>query len=122
MSEQDCRLQIEPEEVYEILQNKFVQDTAYSILTGNPETLPELWLSNNESDKIGLLEIGKNFCTQLANLTVSEKWAKIYNDLKARRVKQRLKEISTKMKTGEASREEMQELESLQKQREKYGR
>ena len=122
MTEQFCRLRVEPAEVYEILNNETAQDTAYAILTENPESLAELWLSNGDTDKLGFIESGKNFCAQIGNIKPGEKWEKIYSELMRKKITRKIDEINAKLRRGEASNEELQELMSLQKQREIYAR
>ena len=104
------------------MQNKFAQDAAYAILTENPESLAELWLSNSDTDKLGLIERGKNFCAQMGDIVIQEKWKKIYNELKLRGINQRINDINVKMRTNSATIDELQELANLQKQREIYAR
>ena len=122
MTEQFCRLSVEPAEVYEILSNETAQDTAYAILTENPESLAELWLSLGDVDKLGMIERGKNFCAQIVNIKPGEKWEKIYNELMRKKIMRKIDEINAKLRRGEATNEELQELMSLQKQREIYAR
>lgn len=110
----DCRLSIEPSEVYKILACELAQNTAISILSDNPENLEALWLSIGDEEKIGFIARGEDFCRQIGG-DIHEKWQKIYTELRTRGAKHRISQIQAKLAAGNATNTELHELTELQK-------
>ena len=116
----ECRLSIEPEEVYKILQSDLARETAISLLTENPDMLTTLWLSTGETEKMGLIARGEVFCKSMKEENMQDKWQAIYKLLKAEWIKRRINEIHLNMQQNSATYSELQELTRLQDMREEY--
>ncbi len=119
MHDTECRLNINPEEVFKIFHDETAQEIALSILTSNPDELESLWLSLGDFDKTNFLSRGEEFCRQIDG-EISEKWNKIYNNINRKLTAERINEIKAKLRRGQAESSELQELSELQRMRDNY--
>ena len=119
MHDTECRLNINPEEVFKIFHDETAQEIALAILTSNPDELESLWLSLGDFDKTNFLSRGEEFCRQIDG-EISEKWNKIYNNINRKLTAERINEIKAKLRRGQAESSELQELSELQRMRDNY--
>lgn len=118
-----CRLQ--PEEVIQLISNDRVKDVALAIIMESPEALESRWLSMNDRFPMAFIARGDAFCDEIthSSKTIPEfdndkeksklLWGVIRSGLVRRRAERRLKELDGLMKRGEASREELTEMQTL---------
>lgn len=119
MHDMECRLNINPEEIFKIFSDETAQEIALAVLTSNPDELESLWLSLGDFEKTNFLSRGEEFCRQIDG-EISEKWNKIYNNINRKLTVHRLNEIKAKLRQGQATNGELQELSELQKMRDQY--
>ena len=111
---EECRLSIDPEEIYKLLSNKLARDVAMSIMTENPDTLTSLWLTTGDTDKISLIKRGEELCrTYYAGNEIDFMWQAIYNRIKQKYLERRFNELQTKLNQNAATLAEFQELNEL---------
>ena len=106
----DCRLSIEPDEVYKLLKNPIAREVAISILTENPDNLSMLWLSTGDTEKTALIVKGDEFCAHFKLPDVHEKWAKIRGYLKKSNEMYKISELREKLRRNQATSADMKEL------------
>ena len=109
----ECRLRIEAQEAYKILQSDLARDTAVSILTENPDTLETLWLSTGDIDKMEFIRRGEEFCRSFRKKSVIDLWQHFYRTIKSKWANRRFAEINLKLKQNLASPSEIRELDEL---------
>ena len=109
----ECRVSLKPEDIYKFLKTSTAQNVATAFLSNSPEDMINLWLSMGSTDEIALITRGNEFCMQMNDLNVSEKWQKIYGGLKARIIMKRVKELTLKMQKSQATPQELLELREL---------
>lgn len=109
----ECLLRIPPEEALKLLRNPTAWDTARAIFSEGAESLALLWYTLGETEKLGLLARGDEYCARMKGLSVAEKWQSVYGELKARQTARRVREIIAKMRESQATPEELCELRRL---------
>ena len=117
----ECRLKLEPEEAYKILQSETARETAVSILSENPDNLSMLWLSMGDTEKTGFIKRGEEFCRLFNGKNFQEIWERIYKRIKYKWVQRRINEINIRMRQNLAQPSELLEVKSLTKISEELG-
>ena len=69
-----------------------------------------IWITLGDTEMLGVLARGEEYCVQMRGLSEGEKWERTLNRLKERYRYERIKEIQTKMEKSEATAEELCEL------------
>ena len=110
---QECRLSFSPEEALKFLRNPEARQTAYALLTEDPDAQVMIWSSIGETTKLGLLARGDEVCARMKGLTLPEKWQSIYGALLERDKNRRIRELTGKLKQSQATPEELAELARL---------
>ena len=109
-----CRVSVEPLEIYEILLGGLAQETAFSILTENPDSLYSLWLSTGDTDKISLIKRGEEFSRSLEGKNINEKWNFLYGLIKSKSINKKIDELQIKLQQNKASSSDLRSLQKLQ--------
>ena len=109
----ECLLKVPPEEALKLLRNPTAWDTARAIFSEGAESLAVLWYTLGETEKLGLLARGDEYCARMKGLSVADKWQSVYGELKARHTAGRVREILAKMRKSQATPEELSELRRL---------
>ena len=116
----ECRLKINPEDVYRILKNPINQETALALLTENFEEVQELWTSSYDNEKFAVIARGDKFCEELGNLDIKRKWEKICNEINISIITRRNAELRYKIENNTITPEELNELSNLMNHRVKF--
>lgn len=104
------RIVMTPEEVMKLVTDRKAQRVALAILTENVEGLMYIWTSLGETEMMGVLERGDEYCAQMRGMRDEEKWTRTISRLKDRYRYERIKEIQQKMEKSEATAEDFSEL------------
>lgn len=111
--EEALRRQTRPEEVLSLTFSERVREVALAILMESPETLEARWLSVGDRWPLALISRGDAFCDELVNQTPAEAYNVVCAALRRRRDEARLKELDARMKSGEATAEDLTEMRAL---------
>lgn len=118
MKESRFRLRISSEQAMKIITSPNVRDLAMNILNEDADTLSVLWLQTGDTEKMSMLERGDILCRQMSNMTDDEMFTRIYSALKRAEIERRITEINALPLTER----NMQELNGLYLEREKYAK
>ena len=99
-----------PEEVLGLLEDERVKEVALAILMDSPGTLEDRWLSLGDQWPLALISRGDAFCDELGD---ADPWEVVCSGLRRRRTQARLGELNARMKRGEATPEDLSELQAL---------
>ncbi len=123
MRNRECRLNVAGnQEILKLFRSEFAHDTAQAIMSVSPDELEERWVSLGDTDKLGFIAKGEDFCRQTnrENLTPPEQFLKICRGLKRGRIDGRIRLIKSKLLRGQASSQELKELGALQRGRDEH--
>ena len=95
MRSPDGRFSLSLDEAMNILKSETARETAAAILTENPDGLEALWLNAGDTEKVGLLKLGENFCAQINVPSDAERFVKVYSSLKNGSIERRIAEIKS---------------------------
>ena len=109
------RYKIEPEDIAILVENPTARIIAKALLTENFEWLIETWTSCGVSENFALIARGNEFLKQMKGYTDMEKWGMICEGLKVKQVTKRIREITGKMASSQATTEEIMELRNLKR-------
>ena len=112
----ELTLKITPQNVLKIFRNPTAREVAMSILTESKENILMLWNSMGEIEKFALLERGNEFASRIDGENAIEKWNFIFQDIRQRIIKKRIKNLTAKLKKSLATPEDMRELQKLKEE------
>ena len=104
------RILLTPEEVVMLVKDRVARRVALAILRENVESLMYIWTSLGETEMMGVLERGDEYCSRMKEERDEEKWTRTIGGLKDRYRYERIKEIQRKMEKSEATVEDFSEL------------
>ena len=97
----------------ELVNNDNIQDIIAAVLTDGPEICNENWLALNQLEYLAIIARGSNLLSNNNNANAQELFNKLCSDLKARKLKARLKELKSKLNDGSASPDDLREYAAV---------
>ena len=113
MKYKECRLAVKPDEIRGLLADEDAIITAEAILNDDPEKLMNLWLTIGDDTRPAIIAKGDIFLSGIKGSTWQEKLETIRSDLKAQKLKRRIRTLKEKLKVNTASLEEANEFMEL---------
>ena len=104
----ECRFACRPEEVLPLLADSRVKEIVLAILMESPEELEARWHSMGERFPLAFIAQGDSFCDSL-NKDV-QPWELVCEELRRKRLSERMKTLDSLMKRHEATNEDMEEF------------
>ena len=115
----ECRVSLSLDEAMNIMTDEITRQIATVILTENVDGLEELWLRAGDTNKIGLLKMGENFCAQMLSCeNDAERFVRVYSALKRGSIDRRIATI----RSMPPEQQSIDELFALYAQRIKFTR
>ncbi len=107
----EYRCTCRPEEILPLVSDTRVKEIALAIITESPENLEALWHSTGERFPLELISGGDAFCDSFGEN--ARPWEIICEDLRRKRLEERMKFLDGRMKRREATLDEMVEFQRI---------
>jgi DNA primase len=107
------RCSCRPEEILPLIGDTGVKEIAVAIMMESPQELETRWHSMNERFPLAFIAKGGTFCDELEFTRDADPWSVVCEELKRKRVKERMDRLDARMKRQEATLEEMAEFQKI---------
>ena len=98
----ECRLSTTPQEIYDLMQTPTAKQTAYALLTDNPDILYKIWTNVNDTERLEILAAGDHVISTCTYKTVQDKWNAFFNEVKNIHNAHQQSYLMNSLKTGKA--------------------
>ena len=93
-----------------MVSNPVLKQIIFALLNNSPSELEIRWHSTGEELPLQILASGMRFCEELHE---KDKWTIVYEELNRRRLKNRYTELRSRMRLGNATEDEISEMNKL---------
>ena len=100
----ECRLSTTPQEIYDLMQTPAAKDTAYALLTENPESVYKIWTDVGDSERLEIIAAGDYVISTCTYKTVQDKWNAFFNELKLIENLKQQEKLRASFRTGKADK------------------
>ncbi|MCL2768470.1 MAG: DNA primase, partial [Synergistaceae bacterium] len=108
--DEEKRLSVQAADLLDLVTNPVIKQIIFAIINNPPSELERRWHSTGEELPMQILASGMRFCEEVRE---KDKWDIVYEELNRKRLKDRYTELRSKMRLGNATEDEISEMNKL---------